>query len=135
MGAELQCTAQRARPALDTREQQRVRPITRRDGDNSARQGGHEGAARGAGTVVVLGRAGPEGEAALARVVAAYAEGTGGYSAQARPTTLDLSLGCKGLGSTPPAPDKQVILRTSCTAGRLAACLSLPSTSLRLQRF
>ncbi|KAK9833328.1 hypothetical protein WJX81_006760, partial [Elliptochloris bilobata] len=34
------------------------------------------------GTVVVLGRAGPEGEAALARVVAAYAEGTGGYSAQ-----------------------------------------------------
>ena len=57
-----------------------------REGDNDARQGAREGAARGAGTVVVLGRAGPEGEAALARVVAAYAEGTGGYSAQARPT-------------------------------------------------
>ena len=42
---------------------------------------------------MVLGRAGPEGEAALARVVAAYAEGTGGYSAQARPQTLGLGSG------------------------------------------
>jgi hypothetical protein len=46
--------------------------------------------ARPAGTVVVLGRAGRDGEAALARVVAAYAEGTGGYSAQARARSLPL---------------------------------------------
>ncbi len=57
--------------------------------------------ARPAGTVVVLGRAGRDGEAALARVVAAYAEGTGGYSAQARARSLPLPLPCPTSSARP----------------------------------
>ena len=83
-----------------------------------------KGAARGAGTVVVLGRAGREGETALARVVAAYAEGTGGYSAQARPTVPWTQDRGTGLGSR---------AYISAPAARPSGSLSaLPVAMLRL---
>ncbi len=52
--------------------------------------------ARPAGTVVVLGRAGRDGEAALARVVAAYAEGTARASPIAFHAPLNMFVRLKG---------------------------------------